>query len=184
MTEPKSQSQPDSSWVLEGGRICVTTVAANEMHLVAGILDEAAGWLESRGLPAWPRPFPVDWIQAGISLGTCYLAWDGPTPVGTFTLQRTDPAFWGERRDEPADYALYLHRFAVLRSHRGLGRVLLEFAQGLTQRSGASCLRLDCVAANPGIRRYYEAAGFKHRGDIDVTRGGPWTASLYEKPLA
>ena len=187
--EPRSDSDstgslsPDEAWTLEGGRIRVTTVGTGEVELVTAILDEAALWLDSRGLPGWPRPFPVDWIQAGISVGTCYLAWDGPMPVGTFTLQRTDPTFWGIRADEPPNYAQYLHRLAIRRSHEGLGRALLDLAQRLARRSGAVCLRLDCVAANPGIRRYYEAAGFEHRGDIDVMRGGSWRASLYEKRL-
>ena len=173
---------PDEAWMLEGGRIRVLTAGAGEVDLVAGILDEAALWLESRGLGQWPRPFPVEWIRSGLAVGTCYLAWDGLMPVGTFSLQPTDPAFWGERPNEPPNYAMYLHRLAVRRSHRGLGRSLLDYAQVLTRMSGAVCLRLDCMAANPRIRTYYEAAGFEHRGDVDV-RGRLWRASLYEKVL-
>lgn len=173
---------PDKAWTIEGGRIRVLAVGADEVHFVVSILDEASAWLESRGLGQWPQPFPVDWITAGLTVGTCYLAWDGPMPVGTFALQRTDPTFWGERPDEPPGYARYLHRVAVRRSHRGLGRALLDVAQALTLRSGAVCLRLDCMAANPGIRGYYEKQGFEHRGDLNVP-GLTWRASLYEKLL-
>lgn len=169
--------------MLEGRKITVTRAAAGDVDLMAGILDEAALWLESRGFPGWPRPFPVSWIRAGMLVGTCYIAWDGPMPVGTFTLQRTDPTFWGERADERPGHALYLHRLAVRRSHKGLGRALLDLAEDMTRRSGTVCLRLDCVAADSGICAYYAAAGFEHRGDINVMRGGPWKASLYEKTL-
>ena len=182
--------QPESiGWVgpeasmIEGGRIRVLAVGEDEVDFVASILDEASAWLERRGLGQWPRPFPVDWITAGRTAGICYLAWEGPMPVGTFALQRTDTTFWGERPDEPPGYALYLHRLAVRRSHRGLGRSLLDLAQALTLRSGAVCLRLDCMAANPGIRGYYERRGFEHCGDLDVP-GLTWRASLYEKSLA
>jgi len=183
-SEPNSTGSvgPDEGWMLDGGRIRVSTVGAGQVDLVAGILDEAALWLESRGFGQWPRPFPADRIRAGMTVGTCYLAWDGPAPVGTFSLQPADPAFWGERPHEPPNYAMYLHRLAVRRSHRGLGRSLLDFAQLLTRRSGAVCLRLDCMAANPRIRSYYETAGFEHRGDVEV-RGRLWLVSLYEKVL-
>ena len=116
-------------------------------------------------------------------VGTCYIAWDGAAPVGTFTLQWTDPAFWGERPDEGPDRARYLHRLAVRRSYKGLGRALVDLAEELTRRSGATCLRLDCLATDPGIRAYYEAAGFEYRGDVDVIRREPWRASLYEKQM-
>jgi hypothetical protein len=39
------------------------------------------------------------------------------------------------------------------------------------------------MAANAGIRGYYERRGFEHCGDLDVP-GLTWRASLYEKSLA
>ena len=49
------------------------------------------------------------------------------------------------------------------------------------QRRGRSFVRLDCLADNPGIRRYYERFGFAAVDEtvIDGTRYG-----LYEAPVA
>jgi GNAT superfamily N-acetyltransferase len=174
---------PPEAAPLDCREVAITEAGDGDLGLVAGVLEEAALWLESRGIPAWPVPFPVDWIRAGMEVGTCYLAWEGTTAVGTFTLQRTDPTFWGERTDEGPGRAMYLHRLAIRRSHKGLGHDLLELAEELTRQSGAAFLRLDCLATDPVIRAYYEAAGFEHRGDIEVFRGEPWQASLYEKLL-
>jgi GNAT superfamily N-acetyltransferase len=169
-------------WLLADGRIRVAAARADELPVAAGILDEASAWLASRGLDCWPRPLSVAVLEAGLALGPTYLAWDGPTAVGTFSLHRTDVRFWGERPDEPPGHARYLHKLAILRSHPGLGRELLGLAEILARDGGAVSLRLDCVAGNPAIRAYYEGAGFEYRGEVS----GPAfdvPYALYEKLL-
>ena len=169
-------------WLLADGRIRVAAARPDELPIVAGILDEASAWLASRGLTPWPRPFAVALLEAAIVRGPTYLAWDGSTAAGTFSLHRTDVTFWGERPDEPPGHARYLHKLAILRSHPGLGRELLALAESLARDGGAACLRLDCVAGNPAIRAYYEAAGFEYRGEVN----GPAfdvPYALYEKSL-
>jgi GNAT superfamily N-acetyltransferase len=84
----------------------------------------------------------------------------------------------------------YVHRLAVRRScaGRGIGYRLLDWADMQVRANGGSRLRLDVVTDNGPLRRYYEAAGFVHRADVDgmhVPRGGtptPWRTSLYERP--
>jgi GNAT superfamily N-acetyltransferase len=169
-------------WLLADGRIRVAAARADELPIAAEILDEASAWLASRGLDCWPRPFAVASLEATLALGPTYLAWDGPTAAGTFSLYRTDVLFWGERPDEPPGNARYLHKLAILRSHAGLGRELLALAERLARDGGAARLRLDCVAGNPAICAYYEAAGFEYRGEVS----GPAFQvpyALYEKPL-
>ena len=174
---------PTSAWLIDGGRVRVAAAGPRELAIVAGILDEASAWLEARGYPQWPRPFPVEFLEADPANRIVYLALDGSTPAGTFTLQRTDRAFWGDLPAERPGHALYLHRLAVRRANRGLGRALVDLAAVIALSSGASCLRLDCMADNPRIRRYYEELGFEHRGDTDVPFL-TWRASLYERRLA
>ena len=186
-----------SGWLLAGGRIRVVAARTDEMPIAAAILDEASAWLASRGLTGWPRPFSVAALEAALALGPTYLAWEGPTAAGptaagetaasetaagTFSLHRTDVKFWGERPNEPPGHVRYLHKLAIRRCHSGLGRELLGLAERLAGEGGAACLRLDCVAANPVIRSYYEAAGYEYRG---VVSGPAFNVpyALYEKPL-
>ena len=168
--------------VVFDGRIGVRQADPSELHVVAALLDEASAWLAARGQLGWPRPFPVATLEATLTLGPTYLAWDAPTAAGTFALHRTDLRFWGERPSEPAGYARYLHKLAVRRGFTGLGRELVALAEQLAREGGSARLRLDCRADSAGIRSYYEAAGFEYRGVI----GGPGfdtVYALYEKSL-
>jgi GNAT superfamily N-acetyltransferase len=98
--------------------------------------------------------------------------------VGTLSLLPDDELFWP---DAPAD-ALYLHRFAIRRSATGtgVGAAALAWCVEETRRRGRRFLRLDTLSTNPGIRRYYERAGFDHRRDVVVNA---MEFSLYEKDL-
>jgi hypothetical protein len=154
------------SWVVFGGRIDVRQAERRDLPAVAGLLDEASAWLESRGQDGWPRPFPLATLDATLALGPTYLAWDGPTPAGTFALHHTDVRFWGDRPTEPPGYSRYLHKLAVRRGYAGLGLELVALAERLARDGGAARLRLDCRADSPGIRSYYEAAGFAYVGEV------------------
>jgi protein-tyrosine phosphatase len=79
-----------------------------------------------------------------------------------------------------------MHKLAIRRDHAGLGRELLALAESLAREGGAMCLRLDCVAANPALRAYYEKAGFEYRGENENEGKGSLfnvPAALYEKRL-
>ena len=170
------------TWVLRNGRIRVRQADPGELSVVADLLEGASAWLESRGQLGWPRPFPVATLEAALALGPTYLAWDGLSAAGTFALHRTDARFWGERPTEPVGFARYLHKLAVRRGFPGLGRELVTLAEWLAREGGAARLRLDCRADSPGIRSYYEAAGFEYRGDI-TGPGFDAVYALYEKAL-
>jgi protein-tyrosine phosphatase len=143
------------------------------------ILDEAAAWLVSRGIGQWlPGSFSEVTFRERIKRREVYLLWRAEEAVGTLTLQWSDPFFWGE---QPPD-AGYVHALAVRRSFagKGLGRALLACAERLAASEGKQYLRLDCMTENPGLRAYYESAGFVHQGD---RVGSVWSASLYQKTV-
>ncbi len=148
-----------------------------DVDRVAEVLNEAAGWLRSRGLDHWPARFEREYVAWHVHDRECHLALDGPEAVGTFSLQASDPEIWGER---PPD-AMYLHRLAVRPSHAGLGRELLARAEREAAAAGRPYVRLDCGAENPSLRAYYEQAGYRHLGDLAMPG---WTSSLYEKVVA
>ena len=70
--------------------------------------------------------------------------------------------------DEPDerdyDYA-YVSDVAVLDRYRrrGLGRSLLQAAEGYARKRGAKWLRIGALAANRGARNLYESHGFRNR---------------------
>jgi GNAT superfamily N-acetyltransferase len=112
-------------------------------------------------------------LRRDLESGSLYVVWRGNRPVATFSLLESDRVYWPSAGDD----ALYLHRFAVRRDSAGSGRRVLEWAVEEARRRGRAYIRLDCLAENPGIRRYYESCGFAAVAEtvIDEVR-----FSLYE----
>jgi GNAT superfamily N-acetyltransferase len=155
----------------------VRAATPEDVETVGRLLDDASTWVGDLGFRQWPLPFPRDEIAAAIERGEVYVADVDGESVATVTLLESDP-FWGER---PPD-ALYVHKLAVRRDHagRGIGAALVEWAVQRAARGGRSFLRLDCLNADPGIRRYYESLGFEDRGEFD-DRGRGFQLRLYER---
>lgn len=159
----------------------------DELASAALILEEAAAWMAERGVDGWEpgtfrSPGGSGWrlLEEAMAAGTLHLAWDEAQAVATMTLQWRDEPWWP---GAPED-AGYVHRFAVRSDHRGagVGARFLAWAEETALSCGKSFLRLDCARRDGGIRRYYERAGFRHRGDPGG-RGSTFEVSLYEKAL-
>ena len=148
----------------------------DDVSAVATLLDEATVWVGERGYEQWPLPFPRDEIVAAIERGEVYVAELDADVVATVTLLWDDELHWGA---QPPD-AAYVHRLAVRRAcaGQGIGREIVEWADLTAAANGRSFLRLDCMRANPRIRRYYERLGFEHRRD-EVVAGRD--LSFYER---
>jgi ribosomal protein S18 acetylase RimI-like enzyme len=133
---------------------------------IVALLSETARWLLSRGIRQWPDPFPRERVERLVRRGDFYLVRLDGEPVATLALQWSDPTFWGE----PPDDAGYVHALTVRRTHggRGLGARLLDWAEAEVVACGREFLRLDCLAENDALRRYYERQGFEPRGEVAV----------------
>ena len=142
------------------------------------ILSEAGRRLPAVEVAQWPDPFPAERVLAALERGDTRLAELDGKAAATLTLQWQDVDYWGE---QPAD-AGYLHRLAVRPAYagQGLGVRLLDWLDGRIAEHGRTKLRLSCMTANAGLRRYYEEAGFQHRGDV-VVRGR--SSSRYERTV-
>jgi len=161
----------------------VSLAGEEEVGLAAQILEDAVRWAAARGFDSWiPGSFtePGGWgrerlVQA-LEAGGLYLIRAKGDVVATMSLLSEDPVFWPGALPD----ALYLHRFAVREAHTGggVGAAALAWADDEVLRRGRRFLRLDCLARNPGIRAYYERAGFRHRGDVEVNG---LLFSLYER---
>jgi protein-tyrosine phosphatase len=162
-----------------GGEV-FTLARANEADAatLVALYDEAGTWLMARGLHQWQpgwytTAMALDSLRAGHEV---YLVRRAGEPVGKLTLQWDDPEMWGER---PPD-AGYVHGLCVSRAVAGLGlgAALLDCAGQQVVAHGRRWLRLDCMAANPALRAYYERLGFAYCGAAE----DGW-AALYERPV-
>lgn len=163
----------------------VRTAEAEDLDDVIDTLAECSSWLNSKGIVQWPERFARAQLLPNLDAGDLYVV-DGDTSLAaTFTLQWSDPMFWGDRAD-----AGFLHRLGVRRSHAGLGSDILRWTFAEARSRGRQYLCLDCLSTNHRLRRYYEDHGFSVVGELagptshpHTVAHGMWTAVLYEKSV-
>ena len=159
-----------------GGKVEFLVASPGQLDDVLTVLDEAAAWLQGRGVSQWPSRFERSWVEGAIGRGETWLVRVGESISATVTLDLAD-SVW----DGFGDRALYVHRMAVRRRSAGLGAAVLDWAACVARERRLGALRLDCVTSNRRLRAYYEAAGFIHRGDVTVA--GPPGQRLREGPV-
>lgn len=150
------------------GALTITQATPDEVDTAVAVEESATSWLRSRGIEPGNPPRPLrDILAECVDRGEVYLAKRDGVAAGKIILQDKDDGVWG---DLPGD-ALYVHGFMVHRAFggHGVGLAMLRWAETVAANRGKPLLRLDCDGANPGLRAYYERAGFTHRGDLQLT---------------
>ena len=165
------------------GDLVVTRATVDQASLVLALRDDLARWMLERGIEQWrPGDLPLEWVGHCVTEGWVYLVSDGEELVGSVTIVWQDPLVWGERRES----AGYVHMLMVNRGFagRGIGRAVLEWAEGFILESGRDLARLDCARGNRALRGYYERAGYELVGSkcFPGIERAPETA-LYETAL-
>ncbi|WP_211747826.1 GNAT family N-acetyltransferase [Paenibacillus sp. Marseille-Q4541] len=145
---------------------------------IVALLVEAAEWMVENELKHWtPDLFTEDSVRAYFNDRDVYVAYFNETPVGLFTLQGSDPSYWGPLNDEAFGY---LHRLTVSRSYRkrGLSLWMLNAAEEIVLAAGKKGLRLDCITHSPKLNEFYQGQGFIHQGVTDM---GVRVVNLYQR---
>lgn len=168
----------------------ITIARADDLTVVLDILDEAADWLQGRGIRQWPARFSggPDWrsarLERYVDAGQTWLLQVDDAPAAVFTLAGPDPHFAGGWPDDPED-ALYLYRMAIRRRHAGqrLGEHIANWASARAAALEKAWLRLDCHRENPDLQAYYERQGFSRVGTIvvDIDPGAETTGQTYRR---
>jgi protein-tyrosine phosphatase len=158
---------------------------AEDAPALVRLRDTVALGQLARGIDQW-KPGEKDeaHFRTRMREGEVWLAHAGDDLAGAFELWWDDPAAWGSR---PAD-AGYIHRLMATphTAPPGTGRRMLARAEARIAASGRPCARLDCLATNPRLRAYYEAAGYTVVGERPATTdgtGSPYAVTLMEKRL-
>ena len=70
----------------------------------------------------------------------------------------------------PSNKSLYVHRLAVHPDYqgKGLGRMLMDFAEAKAEDEGYLSVRLDTYTGNPGNMRLYEKLGYTTLGTLHL----------------
>ncbi len=166
------------------GELRVTRATMADYDTVMRILREAAAWLTSRGNPQWEhwyREAGESMLRERIEEQEVYLASLDTRPIATVTVQWSDTMVWGAKGTD--GLAGYIRGLAISRSVAGLGvgERVLEWAIGLIAARGRRYARLDCIASNVGLCRYYNDRGFTAMGTAMPLR--LYTCRLFEREI-
>lgn len=142
------------------------------------IFQKTSELMVKQGLNQWtPSIFSLSLMEDYIDEREVYLLKFEGKPVGIFTLQDSDPSYWGDRNDNQYDY---LHRLAILPEYRGLhlGEAMIQFGEKQVQAKGKRGLRLDCVSHLESLNQFYSRQGYEF---VDKQNMGTREVHLYEK---
>lgn len=133
--------------------------ALRDLDTVMNLLNERISWLSTAGIEQWTRAFdPV--MQNAVNCGETWLLYDGDSAVATLTMTTiADSDFWTyQERLQPA---VYISKLATALSHkgRGLGALLVEWANWYGQQRGISRVRWDVWRTNGALQNYYRGIG-------------------------
>jgi|SRR5581483_202912 len=163
------------------GDLSVRQAGEADKSLVLHIKQEAATWLEDKGIFQWAGILMAqgeDMVYKRVHQGEVYLISKGAMAIGTVSVLWEDPISWGEKGTDGK--AGYLHGLAILPNynHKGIGQAIIKWAQEYIKSKG-KIVRLDCMAENPRINQYYKDLQYNYVGLKELSTG--FKVSLYEK---
>lgn len=157
--------------------------AGDSLDELTSLLHRAFGQLNRMGLQCTCVDQSVELTDRRARRGDCFVALDGGRIVGTMTLEA--PGFGSGcpwyRRAEVAS----LHQLAVDPSHQGLGvgKALLQAAEGWARKHGYHELALDTPAAATHLIAFYRAQGFRVVGEMHKP-GKRYSSAILSKKLS
>lgn len=163
------------------GDLVIRQAGDEDRSLVLHIKQEAATWLEEKGIYQWAGILMAqgeDMVYKRVHQGDVFLVFKEAMAVGTVSILWEDPISWGETgRDGKAGY---MHGLAILPrfNHKGIGKEIIDWASNYIRGKG-KVVRLDCMAENPRINQYYKDLEFKCVGVKELPSG--FKVSLFEK---
>lgn len=149
------------------------------------LVMQTARWLHSKGSSQWGgllRGEDSHDLAGAISRGDVIMFRQSGIPdlAGSLILQQPsdwDRNLWGLDESNPGT-ALYLHRLVINRhcAGNGLGSDMMKWIEKGILFSGIDRIRLDCIADNEALDRFYKQCGYTYMGEKDGF-------SIFEKML-
>ena len=140
----------------------VRPAAPPDFEAILEIRDQVAVDLLGRGLHWNPNQLTREQLADWSDGGTLFVAEIKSEIVGSIVVWRRDPGDWWPTEDR----ALYVRDLMIsphLR-HQEVGATILRWAERYAAGIGSQRVRLDCLASNERLCRYYKESGYRHIG--------------------
>ncbi|MGO4495278.1 GNAT family N-acetyltransferase [Paenibacillus sp. 2RAB27] len=139
-------------------------------HSLRNLYTSVTQHLRREGVKQWDRFYPNRFIiQSDLQSGSLFGVKQSNTVIAAVVVNekqssRYDILDWTDRQGKPA----CVHRLAVHPEfqRRGLGKILLGFAEQYALDQTCTSIRLDVFSANDTAVRMYEQAGYERIGTI------------------
>jgi GNAT superfamily N-acetyltransferase len=166
---------------------------AEHLDAILGLVEDARGWLWTKGTDQWAVPWPDEKardarVLRGLQNAKTWIVWEGDIPAATATITtKKNAAVWSKPACtcDLAERAVFVHRLIAARKYagRGLGAELIDWAGLRGQRLyGAKWIRIDVWSTNEKLHDYYQQRGFEPCGFCADT-GYP-SGALFQKPVS
>ena len=150
---------------------------------IVRLRDSLALWQQGHDIEQWsPGEVTVGQVSEQIAKHEWWIGSDSQEVLMAFRLTEQDELVWPD--DQTA--STYIHGLMLDRSLSGqaIGRQLLNFAEEKIRLRDKTWAKLDCVASNHALRRFYEDNGYQERGLVEFGNGVLWHPVMrYEKKL-
>ncbi len=160
-------------------KIEIVQANPNQVAEVSKVLQEAAIWLENKGIKMWEADElnPND-IENQVKTGMFWLAKVDCEIAGCIRFQTEDLEYWD---DVPHLDSAFVHRVAVRRkfSGQGIAIAMLDWAKVRAKSLNKRYLRLDCDQREKLIK-FYESQGFVFHSEKIRS---PYTVNRYQFEL-
>ena len=151
---------------------------------IRALRESLTHWQRSNGITQWePGEIPLTTLEKQARLGEWWVLDGAEELVAAVRVVDDDPGIWSTADGVDAGY---IHGLMVarVRAGEGLGAAILREAEAIVQAGGHQVVRLDCVASNTVLRRYYEERGYVLVGERSFPLGSGWhPVALFEKKL-
>ncbi|KAF9348530.1 hypothetical protein BGX26_013055 [Mortierella sp. AD094] len=157
----------------------IRNTRSEEVDTFIDILETAAEWLQANDIKQWPpgmfrnadsraqilnaiaaqQCYMIDYHPSKTSNGKDSSVHDDAQIAGLFVINYDDSfdeILWKGFAEDWKD-ALYLHRLVLRKPYQGAGITtkIIEFVENRVKEAGRHYLRLDCLAGNISLRRFY-----------------------------
>ena len=136
-----------------------------DLKSIYQLMNDRMDWMKEKGIKQWAHEhywsiYPKSYYQTMVENHQLYVYKNEVGEVvGSIVLYESDER-WQDQKN-----AYYLHQLVTSLRVKGIGVEILSEVEKLAKKQGKEVLRLDCIADNSYLNRYYENLGFHLVGE-------------------
>ncbi|MCB0351918.1 MAG: GNAT family N-acetyltransferase [Bdellovibrionales bacterium] len=154
-------------------QLSVRLARDSDIPAIAHVMKSCADWLEGEGYTHWKVYQSGPKCEEDVANGKVYCAFGADrTLIATFTIAHESPPYakgiFEDHWEVPDATARFFKKLAVLPNFHGngIGKGLLQEAERISRKQGATYMRLDINPGIPWLGDYYRELGFEQRAEL------------------